>query len=42
MIPIVRPQTNPDRERERKTLLILIGLLGALMIFLRFLKPLTS
>lgn len=41
MIPLIRPQPNSDRERERKTLLFLIGLLGAVMLLMRFLRLLT-
>jgi hypothetical protein len=40
MIPLMRHQTNPDRERERKTLLILTGLVGSLMIVLGILRRL--
>jgi hypothetical protein len=38
MIPLMSPKLNAVRERERKTLLVLIGIVGCLMLLLGLLK----
>lgn len=41
LLPLVHPQANPERDRERITLLVLIGLAGGLMLLLSIFRSLT-